>query len=136
MLQEKIVMNVIIVTSTPLEQGKVNHDAHTIFSTYSCSRSSWRRNDRIIGCLSPLSSLNGVRFLVPRFPFPPSSPSSTTICSVKTMSRSIIISLSSGALDCPKHKVDTTSMKKFVQLFLTLASSFFSSLLLHPIQGT
>ena len=99
---------------------------------YSCSRSSCSRKDRTTGCLSAAtSSLNGVRFLVPLLPPSPSPPSSTSLCSVNTMSRSMMIRSSSGTLDCPKHNPDTTSMKNVVQLFLMADSNFFSSLLLN-----
>ncbi len=66
--------------------------------TYLCSRRSCRRDDRTIGLLSPLASLNGVRSRVLSF-------------SVKMMSINILMSSRSGMLSPPKQRVVTTSMK-------------------------
>ena len=66
--------------------------------THSCSSSSFNRKDRITGCLSLSVLLEYVKSLV-------------VLSLANSMFINCSISLGSGRSHCPKHRVDTSSIK-------------------------
>lgn len=72
--------------------------------SYLWSSRSWSKKDLILGVLSGFDSLKGVKSLV--------------WFSKRTVSMSALMRSRSGAWPPPKHRLETTSMKKLWQLFL------------------
>lgn len=93
------------------------HTFKVLKISYLCSRSSCSKNDRIVGISSLFTILYGVKSLVSKaLSLMPDSSFSLKIIFINTFIRS-----GSGAVDCPKHKLDTTSIKNWRQLLLMLS---------------
>ena len=83
--------------------------------THSCSISSCSRNDLITGCLSAADLTEHVNSFV-------------LSLSLNTMFINLLIRAGSGRVVCPKHSVDTSSMKKALHDSLMEAIAWLSSL--------
>ena len=83
--------------------------------SYSFSISSCSRNDLITGCLSAATFLEYVNSFV-------------LSLSLNTMFINLLMRAGSGRVVCPKHSVDTSSMKKALHDSLMEAIVWLSSL--------
>ena len=89
----------LFVTNTIQTTLHVMCSRNYLCSSYSCSISSCSRNDLITGCLSAAALSEYVNSLV-------------LSLSLNTMFINLLMRSGSGRVVCPKHSVDTISMKK------------------------